>query len=209
MIIRLTAPDANGAVRRRGSRSRPAWVGVDAFTAWKRWGMLTTIEVKGKPVKNAFLCSCQRVYLEDGNGEKYNSIPASTRFFNKRMGKIGFCSFCRLSILISYCTKENKEQSPMIRGEMIAALFQGKRVPASSSAYTMRIDATSMSDAPSKSRRRNAESVKRARRRAKRFCLLVEKSEGRQKITRAVAAAPAGALRIVSPAGEEWRRRGT
>ena len=60
-IRMLEAPDAKGAVRRRGRRSRPARVGEAALTAWRRWGMLTTMEVKGTPVKNAFLSSCQLI----------------------------------------------------------------------------------------------------------------------------------------------------
>ena len=48
-------PEAKGALRSKGSRSRPAAVGVLSFTDWKRCGILTTIDVKGKPVKNAFL----------------------------------------------------------------------------------------------------------------------------------------------------------
>ena len=62
----------------------------------------------------------------------------------------------------------------------------------------MRIDAASMRDAPSRSSRRKAESVKRSRRRENRFCLLVENSDGRQKMIKAVAAAPAGALGCIS-----------
>ncbi len=33
----------------------PARVGEEELTAWKRWGILTTREVKGKPAKKALL----------------------------------------------------------------------------------------------------------------------------------------------------------
>jgi len=54
-VRRPERPEAKGEMRRRGRSEIPALVGVERETAWKRWGMLTTREVKGKPVKKAFL----------------------------------------------------------------------------------------------------------------------------------------------------------
>ena len=54
-VRRAERADAKGEMRRIGRRERPARVGVKEFTAWNRWGRITTMEVKGKPVRNALL----------------------------------------------------------------------------------------------------------------------------------------------------------
>ena len=90
------------------------------------------------------------------------------------------------------------EAMPRINEAKIAALAHGYRVPASSSAKTKRTDAASINTTPTRSRRRNDAMVKRLQRRFQRVISLVEMSDGRRKMMRAVAAAPAGALEIMS-----------
>jgi hypothetical protein len=94
----------------------------------------------------------------------------------------------------SHATKRPQHRKAMSRDAIIAALPHGYRVPASSSAKTMRMEAASMKKTPGKSRRRKEAIVKRLRSRLKRFISAVDMSEGRKKIMIPDATAPAGAL---------------
>lgn len=46
---------ASGDVSISGRRAIPEFKAENPFTAWARWGMLTTIETKGNPTNNAVL----------------------------------------------------------------------------------------------------------------------------------------------------------
>ena len=71
-VRRAERADAKGEIRRSGRRRRPAWVGVRRKVDWKRWGRVTTREVKGIPVRNALL-------LPYRHQPFYSQSPSSVR----------------------------------------------------------------------------------------------------------------------------------
>jgi hypothetical protein len=188
-------------MRRRGNSEIPARCAVVPLTAWKRCGILTTREVKGNPAKKAFLISStsnpQPQSHETQRKRPYSNIPANTRLFSNRIGKIGSClplSFCFRSTHTSQPTKPPHAMLPTAKLPTIAALPHAYLVPALSSAKTTRIDAPNISKHPRKSILSHFRTVNLALRRLRIFVLALEKSEGRKKIMIPIAAAPAGAL---------------
>ena len=88
-------PDAKGETRSSGRSRSPARVGELELTAWKRCGMLTTMDVNGKPVKNAFLLISAPSSAQDIRGDlkedggAYNIIPTKILLPNNLIGKMG------------------------------------------------------------------------------------------------------------------------
>lgn len=138
----------------------PASMALVPLTTWKRWGMEMIAAMKGKPVRNAFLCSVNGLFVWSRQRKKvntHNNNPKTNLSHANLHGNNGSqtpplpCSFFLwpfIETYLSQTTNTTHNTPDKTNAAITGALSHGYATPACSNANTSRTDAAREDTAP-------------------------------------------------------------